>query len=68
MPRDFVKDIPLHGYLMETQINQAAVAHQMPIVYERLHGLVSPYNITPKRRAEMERDRAYGIEKGILNA
>jgi glycosyltransferase involved in cell wall biosynthesis len=66
MPTDFVRDIPMHGYLMETQINQAARAHSMPVVYERLFGLKSEYNITPQRKAEMERDRAYGIEKGIL--
>lgn len=66
MPTSFVRRIPLHGYLTEVQINQAAQRAEMPMWYERLNGLKSPWRMTSRRLWEMERDRRWGKEHGIL--
>jgi glycosyltransferase involved in cell wall biosynthesis len=66
VPTVLVRDLPLHGYLMETQINAAAKQANLPVRFERLRGLVSPFNMSDRRLAEMERDRQWGLKEGIL--
>jgi glycosyltransferase involved in cell wall biosynthesis len=66
VPRELLRRLDLHGYLMETQINLAAEAHRYKFRFRFMPGLVSPYQMTPQRILERERDRAWGIEKGIL--
>lgn len=57
---------PYYGYLLETQINKAAKENELPVWYERLNGLKSPWRMTSRRLWEMEHDRQIGREKGIL--
>lgn len=63
---DIVRRLQLTGYLMETQINKAIHDAGKVVKFIRLPGLVSPFNMTPQRLAEMERDRSIGQQKGIL--
>lgn len=60
------KYAPYYGYLLETQLNTAARKSELPVWYERLNGLKSPWRMTSRRLWEMERDRQFGKEKGIL--
>jgi glycosyltransferase involved in cell wall biosynthesis len=57
---------PLHGYLVETQLNNYARKWLRPIWYERLEGVKAPWRMTARRIWEMERDRKWGKEHGIL--
>lgn len=66
VPLKMAKRLDLHGYLMEVQINMMAFTMRYSTRFRFLPGLVSPYKMTPKRLEEMERDRIWGIEKGIL--
>jgi len=56
----------LHGYLMEVQLNQVCARIGIGTVYARLPGLVSPFEMTGKRRAERDRDFRWGQENGVL--
>lgn len=67
MPTDFALSInDLHGYMAETQFNVRAIENGMEIMSCFLPGLHSPFKLTDKRLAEMERDRQWGIENGWL--
>lgn len=56
----------LHGYLMEVQLNKAAHDTHTPVGHVRMHGLISPFNLTNKRLVEMERDRLWGLANGVF--
>lgn len=60
------KAAPYRGYLLETQINKAARSNELPVWYERLNGLKSPWRMTSRRLWEMERDRKWGKENGVI--
>lgn len=68
LPTALVRSIkpPLHGYLMETQINRAVSVAGCAVLFERLRGLVSPFNLSASRLAAMERDRLWAIREKIL--
>lgn len=66
IPTRLVKPLLLHGYLMETQINAAAKHAKYPVHFEWLDGLHSPFIMSEKRLADMERDAKWGKEHGIL--
>lgn len=59
---ELIVRIPLHGYLMETQIN----ARIPNTTFRRLEGVYSAFKMTERRLAEMERDRTWGKENGWL--
>jgi glycosyltransferase involved in cell wall biosynthesis len=67
----FITDLDLHGYLMEVQINRKIESFSNPQHVPRTgflftDDLVSPYKMTSRRLEEMERDRRWGIEHGVL--
>jgi glycosyltransferase involved in cell wall biosynthesis len=66
VPRNLVKPLILHGYLMETQINFAAYYAKLPVHFEWLDGCFSPYNLTEERTKRMEEDYKWGRDHGIL--
>lgn len=66
VPTAMAQAIDLHGYVMETQLNIVAEAHNVETITCQLRGLRSPFRLTPKRRQEMERDRAWAIQNGWL--
>lgn len=66
VPTWLIRGMKLHGYLTETQINKEAAKFAMPIWYERMNGVKSPWRMTSRRLWEMERDRVWGKENGIL--
>lgn len=69
LPTALVKNLDLQGYLMETQINQAAAGNKIPIHAVPLYGATNGswhWPLTDLRKAEMERDRKIGQELGIL--
>jgi hypothetical protein len=68
VPTWLVKNLPLHGYLMETQINQAARAEHIWTTVIDCPEVIAPLRFTPERLNAMERDRMYGIQMGILHA
>jgi glycosyltransferase involved in cell wall biosynthesis len=57
-----------HGYLLETQLNQAAYREGVPIRVMPMPGLRSPFRwpLSPRRMAALQRDRVWGKENGIL--
>jgi glycosyltransferase involved in cell wall biosynthesis len=66
VPTALVRPLQLHGYLMETQINRAAKWARLPITFEWLRGITSKYQMTELRIQEMERDREWARQMGIL--
>jgi glycosyltransferase involved in cell wall biosynthesis len=58
----------LHGYLMETQINQACAKAILPWRHERLNGLYTPFTwpLPDDRRDEMHRDYLWGLDHGVF--
>ena len=68
VPLDIVWDLNLHGYLMEVQINEAIKEAKLGTDLVLCKGLISPFNMTEKRRTEMLRDRDWGLKEGILKA
>ena len=66
IPTSLARRLKLHGYLMETQLNLAARHAAMPVRFEFLKGLTSPYMMTDQRILDMERDAQWGREHGIL--
>jgi glycosyltransferase involved in cell wall biosynthesis len=66
VPTALVSPLFLHGYLMETQINQAARYASVGVHFEWLRGLKSRYYMSARRISEMERDFHFGKEHGIL--
>lgn len=57
-----------HGYLLETQINLAAIKAGVPVRMIPMYGLKSPFQwpLTEKRMAEHQRDKKWGEKHGIL--
>lgn len=66
VPTHILRNLDLHGYLTETQINKACAEADIPMMIVPLPGLRSPFIMTPKRVEEMLRDRAWGVENGVL--
>lgn len=67
VPMMILKDLDLHGYLMETQINHAAYDYNIsPTWLHYMRDLYSPYRMSDKRIREMERDREWGLKNGVL--
>lgn len=67
VPTELVKELALHGYLMEVQINKQTVDRGYNFRFRFLPGLNSPYKMSPKRLEEMERDRYWGLENKVLS-
>jgi glycosyltransferase involved in cell wall biosynthesis len=67
-PRHLADGLDLHGYLVETQLNQAAHKDGMTIdqIYET--AFVQPLRFTKRRLEAMETDRQWGIANGVLGA
>jgi hypothetical protein len=57
-----------HGYMLETQLNLAAIKARMPVRHVFLDGLKSPFQWPPtdRRRQARELDRQWGIRHGIF--
>lgn len=57
-----------HGYLLETQLNQQAARDKMPVREVFMPGLKSPFQwpLSPKRMAELVRDKEWGTRNGVL--
>ena len=57
-----------HGYLLESQLNLKAVNSRLPIRQIFMTGLKAPFQwpLSPKRMAELQRDRKWGLENGVL--
>lgn len=66
MLTDIARSVNLHGYLMETQLNNANHAAGKKVRLERLHGLKSPVDLNERRLQEMDRDRQWGLKNGVL--
>lgn len=66
VPTAILRTLDLHGYLTEVQINAATDKAGIPTKLVPLQGLRSPFLMSPRRILEMERDRKWGIEHGIL--
>lgn len=66
VPLELVQDLKLYGYLMETQINQAAEKAGIKTEFKEMGHIEAPLRFTDQRLAEMQRDRKRGIAKGIL--
>jgi glycosyltransferase involved in cell wall biosynthesis len=61
-----IRDVNLHGYLTEVQINDAHKRWGIEPDFRFLQGVYSPFKMGDKRRAAMEDDRTWGKEHGIL--
>lgn len=66
VPTEIARATELHGYLMETQLNNAVVNAGLYIDFCGLLGLHSPFILSDQRLSEMERDREWGIQHGII--
>lgn len=66
VPTELLSFINPHGYLVETQLNQEANKRGMTIWYQWADHLHNPFNRSRTRMIEMERDRQWGIQHGIL--
>jgi glycosyltransferase involved in cell wall biosynthesis len=66
LPHTMIPD-DAHGYLLETQLNLRAIRDRMPIRQRFMTGLKAPFQwpLAPKRKAEMERDREWGLAHGV---
>lgn len=56
VPTDLIRDLPLHGYAMQVQINQAIIGAELPIFPVRLHGCTGTRRWSDTRHSEMVRD------------
>lgn len=66
VPTKILRSLELHGYLTEVQINRACARKNIHPMFVYLTGLHSPFKMSPLRLEEMERDRIWGMENGIL--
>jgi glycosyltransferase involved in cell wall biosynthesis len=66
VPVNVLRKIDLHGYLTEVQINSACLARGERPVFVQLKGLYSPFVMTERRIAEMQRDRQWGFTHGVF--
>ena len=67
-PRFLAAELDLHGYLVETQLNQEAQFREVAIeqIYES--AFVQPLRFTKARLEAMEADRQWGLAHGVLHA
>lgn len=56
IPRAVALSIELHGYCMEVCLNAAGTDAGLPVMFTRLHGLKSPWDGSPQRMRERDRD------------
>ena len=63
---NILREVNLHGYLAEVQINDAHAQLGIQPDFRFLAGVCSPFVMSDKRMAEMERDRKWGIENGVF--
>lgn len=63
---DILRGINMHGYLATVQITDAHKRMGIEPDFRFLQGLYSPWRMTAQRMEEMERDRKWGKEHGIL--
>ncbi len=68
VPYDIVKNLELHGYLMEYQINQACHTAGIPPSLVSLKGVKAPLRMSTRRLSDMESDRKWGIANGVLKS
>jgi glycosyltransferase involved in cell wall biosynthesis len=66
LPTVIASKLDLHGYLAEVQINEACRAASVAVFQAPLTGLYAPVVLSKTRLEDMERDRKWGIERGIL--
>jgi hypothetical protein len=57
-----------HGYLLETQLNLAAIHFHLPVRTVFMDGLKSPFQwpLAPKRMAALQADKEWGTLHGVL--
>lgn len=67
LPHELVP-VDAHGYLLETQVNLAAIRGRMPIRQVFMTGLKSPFQwpLSPRRMAALELDRQWGRRNGVF--
>ena len=56
----------LHGYLIETQLNNAALRKGISIGFAGCDDIIAPLRFTTQRMTAMEEDRAWGIIHGVF--
>jgi hypothetical protein len=66
-PKFLLDDIELHGYLVETQLNQAAERHDVQIEQLYEPSFIQPLRFSERRLQAMEEDRAWGVANGVLH-
>lgn len=66
MPTWVARPLALHGYLVEVQINSACQHFHLSPNLVSLHGVTAPMRLNQRRMEEMERDRRWGLENGVL--
>lgn len=67
-PVDMAYGAELHGYLVETQLNQSAKILGIYTAMSYESSLHAPLRFTEKRLAAMEADRQWGLEHGVFDA
>lgn len=66
-PVRMIENVPLYGYLTETQLNQAAELNHIPVRFMETERITAPLRFTEQRMADLQRDLKRGRELGILN-
>jgi hypothetical protein len=66
VPTWILRGLELHGYLTEVQIIGACVRAGLTTKVVHLNGVYSPFIMSEQRLKEMQRDREWGVSKGIL--
>jgi hypothetical protein len=66
VPTSVLYSTVLHGYLAEVQINQACRNAGFLPVFRHLHGVVSHFRMGPLRMEQMQKDRLWGEDQGVL--
>jgi glycosyltransferase involved in cell wall biosynthesis len=66
VPTKILRELDLRGYLMETQINVACLRKGLQPEYKLLPGLYSPFVMSEKRLAELNRDREWALAHGLF--
>jgi hypothetical protein len=66
VPTRVLRELPLRGYLTETQINVACLQKGIRPEYKLLEGLYSPFVMSEKRLRELNRDREWALAHGLF--
>lgn len=66
VPIGMARHLPLYGYLMETQLNRAALEAGRKIIFQRLPGVRSELNLSARRLADLHRHLAVGRRVGYV--